>query len=155
MLSILLKTLFNKSGLKIEPPELNPDTELSLSLIESGCLFMPVGNKTALIIKSPPDELKILQESNRISIDFELIKRPEFPTLGAYVIFETVTGAALRFEYFFNIESSEEMGLLEMLVDQDYFDIILYDRSIKHVKRTTITDDKKTELASLLTEARE
>ncbi|MEQ9619974.1 MAG: hypothetical protein RIG61_12480 [Deltaproteobacteria bacterium] len=155
MLSILLKNLFNKSGLKIDLPELNPDTELSLSLIESGCVFVSVGNKTALIIKSAADDLKILQQSNRIYIDFELIKRPEFPTLGAYVIFETGTGAALRFEYFFNIESSEEMELLETLVDQDNFDIILYDGAIKHLKRTTISGDKKKELASLLTGAGE
>lgn len=155
MLSILLKTLFNKNGLKIELPELNPDTELSLSLIESGCLFIPVGDKTSLIIKSPPDELKTLRQSNRVSIDFELIKRPEFPTMGAYVIFETGAGVALRFEYFFNIESPEEMELLEMLVGQDHFDIILYDGAVNHVKRTTITDDKKSELATLLTEARE
>ena len=155
MLSILLKTLFNKSGHELEFPELNPDTELSLSLIESGCLFVEVSDKAALLIKSPPEESEILQQSNRISIDFEVIKRPEFPTLGTYVIFETDTGATLRFEYFFNIESSEEMGLLEMLVRQEHFDIILYDTAIRHVKRTTISGDKKKELAFLLTEARE
>lgn len=154
MLSIVLKTLFNKGEHKIDIPELTHDTELSLSLIESGCLFVPVDNKSTLIIKSSPDVLEALEESDRILINFELIQRPEFPTLGAYVVFEEPGGNKLRFEYFFNTESSAETELVEMLVDQDHFDIITYDGSVRQVKRTAIGDDKKTELSSILARAR-
>ncbi len=155
MLSIILKPFLSKTGQKIEIPELRPDTALSLSVIESGCLFVLTNDKTALIIKTIETEIASLIESNRISLDFELIMRPEFPSLAAYIIIDTDSNDPLRFEYFFNIESEEEIGLLEKLRYQEYLDILFYGSRIEHIKRTAITNDKKTELASLLIQARE
>ena len=70
MLSIILKPLLKNSNQTLEDINLPPDTEISLSLIESGCIFVSLNNKAALIIKSSLDEIKLLKNINKITFPF-------------------------------------------------------------------------------------
>jgi len=153
LLSFILKPFIGNSGDNIEIPELDSDTELSVSLIESGCVFILINGQTALLIKSVEQEIGSFEKSGRISLEFELIERPEFPSLGAYVNIYDAQGKPTRFEYFFSLESGDEKGLLEKLIEQDYLDIVFYTTEIRHIKRTTINNEQKEELASMLAQA--
>jgi len=153
LLSFILKPFIGKSSHNIEMPELDADTELSVSLIESGCVFILIKGQTTLLIKSGEREIRSFEKSDKVSLDFELIERPEFPSLGAYVNIYDAQGNPTRFEYFFSLESGEETGLLEKLIEQDYLDIVFYTAEIRHIKRTTINNEQKQELASLLAQA--
>lgn len=155
MLSFILKPIKGIMGDNIELPEIDPDTRLSISLIEAGCMFVLLNGHTTLLIKGEQEQIEAFEISDRISLDFELIERPEFPSIGAYVKIHDAEGRPTRFEYFFSLESAEETGLLEKLVEQDYMDIIFYTTDIQHVKRTTMNNEQKQELASLLTKSTE
>ena len=61
MLSLLLKALFKNSDSTTELPF---DTEISLSMIESGCIFISLDQMAALIIKGSPDEIDSLKNIN-------------------------------------------------------------------------------------------
>ncbi len=154
MLSFILKPFLGQGGKNIELPELDSDTELSLSLIQSGCVYVLLRGKTILIIKKSENDIASLVESDHISLDFELIERPEFPSLGAYINIYDAEDNPTRFEYFFSMESHDEMELLEKLTEQDYLDIVFYTSDVEHVKRTTLNETQKEELTSLLAKAK-
>lgn len=153
MLSILLKPFLNrdkKVGGQLDP---HPDTLLSLSLIDSGCLFVLMDNKIALIIKASQDDIQIMKEFQTITVDFELIERPEFPSLAFYLNLEAKGGRSFRFEYFFSTESGDETDILRKMCDDTRFDIILYNSGVEFVIRAEIPERQAHELRSLLTKA--
>ncbi|TDI88778.1 MAG: hypothetical protein E2O72_07710 [Candidatus Dadabacteria bacterium] len=153
MLSLILKPLLKNSNQTLEDINLPPDTEISLSLIESGCIFVSLNKKAALIIKSSLDEIKLLKNINRITLNFELIERPEFPSLGMHLEINTVSNASFKFEYFFSTESMEEIDLLNKLKDQNYFDILFFNTQIEYSKTIELTEEEKSELNSLINKA--
>lgn len=150
VLSLILKPLFKNSDTNINNIELPFDTEISLSMIESGCLFISLDQKATLIIISTLDAITQLNNINRITMDFELIERPEFPSLGLHIDINTVSNNAFKFDYFFNTESPEEVGLLHKLKDQDHFDMLLYNDQVLHSKKIELTKDDKLKLNSLI-----
>lgn len=150
LLSFILKPLFKNSGTNIKNIELPFDTEISLSMIESGCLFVSLDQKALLIIISSQEAITQLKNINRITLDFELIERPEFPSLGLHIDINTASNNAFKFEYFFNTESPEEVNLLYKLRDQDHFDMLLYNDRVLHSKKIELTKDDKLKLNSLI-----
>ncbi len=153
MLSLILKPLLKNSNQTLEDINIPPDTEISLSLIESGCIFVSLNNKAALIIKSSLDEIKLLKNINRITLNFELIERPEFPSLGMHIEINTVSNTLFKFEYFFSTESMEEIDLLKKLKDQNHLDILFFNTQIEYSKTIELTKEEKSELNSLIIKA--
>jgi hypothetical protein len=153
LLSILLKPYLNKNRGVRDWPEFRPDTELSLSLIDSGCLFVLIDGKTALVIKGSGDDVRLMKDFQAITVDFELIERPEFPSLAFYLSLEAKSGRSFRFEYFFSTESADETNILGKMCEDKRFDIILYDSAPEFVIRAEIPDGQARELRSLLTKA--
>ncbi len=150
MLSILLKPFLGRSKDTKEDQALHPDTELSLSLIESGCLFAPVNGRPALIIKGNGDDIHIIKEFRTIIIDFELIEKAEFPSLAFFLSIDTKSERRLRFEYFFSTESAEERELLGKMCGDRRIDIILYGSGVDFVIHAEIPEVQARELKSLL-----
>jgi hypothetical protein len=153
LLSLILKPLLKNSNQTLEDINIPPDTEISLSLIESGCIFVSLNNKAALIIKSSLDEIKLLKNINRITLNFELIERPEFPSLGMHIEINTVSNTLFKFEYFFSTESMEEIDLLKKLKDQNHLDILFFNTQIEYSKTIELTKEEKSELNSLIIKA--
>ncbi|MEM7008162.1 MAG: hypothetical protein AAF462_03425 [Thermodesulfobacteriota bacterium] len=147
MLSLLLKPFLNENADKIE---LSSDAEISLSMIESGCMFDTFDDKAALIIVAPDSDIDTLRNINRASFDFELIERPEFPSLAMKMELNTAANVAYKFDYFFNTESPTSIGLLEKLKKQNYFDIHFYSEEIVHSKKIEFSDKDKIEFAALI-----
>jgi hypothetical protein len=154
LLSILLKSFLNKSKMTDDTPEIHNDTEFSLSLIESGCLFASIGDKTALIIKSKNDDINIMKDFQVITVDFELIERPEFPSLAFYLNIDSKRGRTFRFEYFFSTESVDEINILEKISGEKRFDILLYNSVVEYVIRAEISEEQASGLRSLLNRVR-
>mgnify|MGYP000131718863 CR=1 FL=1 len=153
MLSLILKPLFKNSDSNINDLELPFDTEISLSMIESGCIFISLYQMATLIIISPREELLQLNNINKITFNFELIERPEFPSVGMHIDINTVSNNPFKFEYFFNTESPEEVELLKKLTHQDHFDMLLYDSQVLYSKKIMLSKDDKLELNSLVDRA--
>jgi hypothetical protein len=134
---------------------LDPELELTLSLIESGCLATTLENKTSFILKGDQRLIDSLKdtETEKIRFDLECIKRKEFPSV--VIHFDLLSKARLlyRFEYFFGIESSEEIKLLKNLKEQDHFDIYFLDSKIEYSKRVSITTEEKEKIGTVLEEA--
>lgn len=132
---------------------LDHELELTLSLIESGCLATTLENKTSFIFKGDQRLIDSLKDTEKIRFDLECIKRKEFPSV--VIHFDLLTKARLlyRFEYFFGIESSEEIKLLKNLKEQDHFDIYFLDSKIEFSKRVSITTEEKEKIGTVLEEA--
>jgi hypothetical protein len=153
LLSILLKPFLGKYKGVWDMPELHPDTTLSLSLIDSGCLFAKINGKTALIIKGNGDDFSIIKEFQTITIDFELVEKAEFPSLAFFLNIETGSGRRFRFEYFFSMESGDETEILGKMCGDRRFDIILYSSGVDFVILAEIPEGQAAELRSLLSKA--
>lgn len=132
---------------------LDHELELTLSLIESGCLATTLENKTSFIFKGDQRLIDSLKDTEKIRFDFECIKRKEFPSV--VIHFDLLSKARLlyRFEYFFGIESTEEIKLLKNLKEQDHFDIYFLDSKIEFSKRVSITTEEKEKIGTVLEEA--
>lgn len=130
--------------------EIPIDTEISLSMIESGCMFISLNQMTTLIIKGSAEEIRQLNNINNISFNFELIERPEFPSLGMHLEINTVSNKSFNFDYFFNTESHEDIDLLQKLSHQDHFDTLLFEEEVVYSKQIEFSKDDKLELNSLI-----
>lgn len=153
MLSIILKP-FLRRGPDIEvPASVGKETGLTLSMMESGCIFVNIEERAALIIKCTGSDMSSIKESDGISLRFEHIDRPEFPSVAVSIEIDAAAGPNFRFEYFFSLESEEEKALLAKLRDQDFFDILYYDSNIEQVRRAALSAEQKKELTLLLDKA--
>lgn len=153
MLSSILKLLQKASGDKT-PLELSPELKTSLSFIESGCLAISANNYTAFVFKGPPDEINFLKQFEHINFGFECIKRPEFPSVKMYFELRDGTDKSRFFDYFFCIESDEDVELLQSLRDQYYFDILFSDSDkIKYSRRVHIKEEERIKLRTAVDEA--
>lgn len=153
LLNLILKPLFKNSESKIDDIELPFDMEISLSMIESGCLFVSLNQMATLIIISSREELLQLNNINKITFNFELIERPEFPSVGMHIDINTVSNNPFKFDYFFNTESPEELELLKKLTIQNQFDMLLYETQVLYSKKIELSKDDKLELNSLVDKA--
>lgn len=124
---------------------------MSLSFIASGCLAVLIDNKTAFVFKEP--QIEMLRDVEQILFGFECIKRPEFPSIRMYFELKDRENKLYKFDYFFGIESDEEIGLLSKLKDQDSFNIILFDSAIMCLKGVEITQEEKKRIEYVLNEA--
>lgn len=152
-MSILLKPFSGRIKMTSGGPELPPDTLLALSMIDSGCLFVLIGSVIALIIKSAGEDIRAMKKFQAITIDFELIERPEFPSLAFYLCLEGKSGTKSHFEYFFSTESEGETDILRKMCDDRRFDIILYNSGVEFVISAEISEGQSSELRSLVTKA--
>jgi hypothetical protein len=107
----------------------------------------------AIVIKGRSDDIQIMKDFRAITVDFELIERPEFPSLAFYLNLESKSGRSFRYEYFFSAESADDMHILGKMCDDTRFDIILYTSGIELVIHAEIPDAQTSELRSLLTKA--
>lgn len=154
MLSILLKLFSSRYKKNSGGPELPPDTLLSLSMIDSGCLFVMIDAGIGLIIKAAGEDIQRMKKFQAITVDFELIERPEFPSLAFYLNLEGKSGSRFHFEYFFSTESAGETDILRKMCGDRRFDIILYNSGVESVIRAEIPEGQTSELRSLVTKAR-
>ena len=150
LLSILFKPFLRGRGEIKAPAEIGNETAITLSMMESGCIFVFVEGSPVLILKCSGEDMAALKESDAISLGFELLDRSEFPCIAVTITVDTSSGQQFRFDYYFSLESEEEKELLGLLRDREYFDILYYDNDIEQVRRAAMTDAQRTELASFL-----
>lgn len=134
--------------------ELSNDTLITLSQIESGCLFIPYEERALMILKGEESETEDLSGLSSISISSELIERPEFPTIAAYIKVHAKNNREFDYEYYFNIEASEEMELLEKISKDKNIEVVIYDEPDMLIKLVKLDDNDRAAMASMLERAR-
>jgi hypothetical protein len=132
--------------------QLNSELEISLSLIESGCIATSINNETHFIFKHSEDVIESLRSIEKITFELECLKRPEFPTIVMLFCLEG-TNNLHRFEYSFAIESEQDMKLLEKLLEQDHFCIYFFDTRIQYSKMVSLNDIDAENIKSIITAA--
>lgn len=146
---MVLKNILRRIKSDTEPTELSNDTFITLSQIESGCLFIQDRDKTLMIIICGGDEISDLKGLESFSLKMELIERSEFPTIAAYISIYTKNKSSYNYEYYFNIEASEELGLVENLSNQNTMEVLLYDDEIVHSKPLELSQQDRSLLTSM------
>ena len=134
--------------------EFTPELMTTLSFIDRGCLPNLIDGRTAFIFKAPREKIDSLKVIKNILFGLECIKRPEFPSVKMYFSLVDKNNKPHRFDYFFSIESGEDMELLEKLRDQDYLDMIFFSDKIEYLKRVKISNDDQEKIKSVTAEAR-
>lgn len=132
--------------------QLNSELEISLSLIESGCVATSINNETLFIFKHSEDVIESLRRVEKITFELECLKRPEFPTIVMLFCLEGTHGP-YRFEYSFAIESEQDMELLVNLAGQDHFCIYFFHATIRYSKIVSLNDIDVEDIKSTIIEA--
>lgn len=144
---MVLKSVLNLISGKPENIELTSDTLITLSQIVSGCLFVPYNESVLMIIKDSTHEIEKLLDYSDVRIKTELIERPEFPNIVAYIKFGHHNDESYNYEYYFNVESSEELELFRLLAESKKLETVFYDETTSSIKRIKV-DDKDRALMS-------
>jgi hypothetical protein len=131
---------------------LNSELEISLSLIESGCIATSINNETLFIFKHSHDLIESLRRVEKITFELECLERPEFPTIVMLFCLEG-TNDLYRFEYSFAIGSEQDMELLEKLLEQDHFYIYFFDTRIQYSKMVSLNKNDAEDIKSIISEA--
>ncbi len=133
---------------------LSADTEISLSIIESGCLSISPKEQTMFIIKDNPQTLNDMRNIRDIALEWELIERPEFPTIGLFITIVSESGNRKKYDNYFNLDSDEEIKLAKQLSKQDSFILLFYNEQIEYSKRIDLTNEHKNKLNMILIQAK-
>ncbi|MCI0454211.1 MAG: hypothetical protein L0Y68_04350 [Candidatus Dadabacteria bacterium] len=152
MLSSLLRSLKKLAVYNRISVELPDEIMMALSFIESGCLAVSLNNKTVFVFKGLSNELESLKKTKSLQFGLDCIKRPEFPSVRIYFDFRDKSNKPYLFDYFFNMESDEEMKLLKKFEEQDYFDILFFDSRIVYSRRIQLTKKDKEKIKETLDE---
>ena len=154
MLSSIIRLLNKLMIHKTTRVELTHEIKMTLSFMESGCLATSLNDMTVFVFKGSHNEIESINNTSQIFFGLECIKRPEFPSVRMYFDLRDKSKKPFLFDYFFNIESDEDMKLLGKLAEQDYFDILLFDSIISYSKRVEITKREKEKIKEVLDQAR-
>jgi hypothetical protein len=125
---------------------------MALSFIKSGCLAISLNDRTVFVLKGLHDEIESIKKADDIQFGLECIKRPEFPSVRMYFNLRDESNKSHSFDYFFNMDSNEEIKLLRRFKEQDYFDIFFTDSKTVHSKRITLTKEDKDKIKAVLDE---
>jgi hypothetical protein len=131
---------------------LNSELEISLSLIESGCITASVNGETLFIFKHSQDVIDSLRGVEKITFKLECLKRPEFPTIVMLFRLEGNTNL-YQFEYSFAIASGQDVELLKKLSEQDHFCIYFFDTKIQYSKTVSLNKNDAEDIKSIVVEA--
>jgi hypothetical protein len=150
----VVKSFLSPNARGKRPLQLNSELELSLSLIESGCITASVRGETVFIFKNSQDIIDSLRGVEVITFKLECLKRPEFPTIVVHFCLGGNTNP-YQFEYSFAIGSEQDMELLKKLVEQDHFFIYFFDTKIQYTKRVSLNQNDTEEIRSIISEAKD
>ncbi len=154
MLSSIIRLLNKLMIHKRTRVELPHEIKMTLSFIESGCLATSLNNMTVFVFKGSHNEIESVNKTSQIFFGLECIKRPEFPSVRMYFDLRDKSNKPYLFDYFFNIESDDDMKLLGKLLEQDYFDILFFDSIIAHSRRIEMGKKDKEKIEKVLDQAR-
>lgn len=152
MVPQVVKPLPSSDAQRKKPLQLNSELEISLSLIESGCITASVNGETLFIFKHSRDVIDSLRVVQKITFKLECLKRPEFPTIVMLFCLEGYTNP-YQFEYSFPIASEQDMELLKKLAEQDHFFIYFFDTKIQYSKMVSLNQNDTKDLKSIISEA--
>jgi hypothetical protein len=148
-----VKFSLNSEAQRKKPLQLNSELEISLSLIESGCMAASVNNETLFIFKHSKEIIESLRRVEKIAFQLECLKRPEFPTIVMLFYLECNKKNLYQFEYSFAIESEQEMELFNKLLEQDHFYIYFFDTRIQYSKMVSLNNNDAKNIKSIINEA--
>lgn len=133
--------------------QLNSELEISLSLIESGCMATSINSETLFIFKHSQEVIESLRGVEKIAFELECLKRPEFPTIVMLFYLEGNDNNLYQFEYSFAIESEKEMELFKKLLEQGHFYIYFFDTRIQYSKMVSLNNIDTEKIKSIIIEA--
>ncbi|NIP29678.1 MAG: hypothetical protein GTO02_05070 [Candidatus Dadabacteria bacterium] len=96
----------------------DPELEISLSQLETGCIPYVFNNENYLLFKDIEEKINLISDYTNIDIQFEHIERPEFPTVEASFLIKTNKNLNIKYQYFFLTESPVELNFLNLLKDK-------------------------------------
>lgn len=102
--------------------EIDSETAMAISFVDSGCFAILAGGKPAFAVKD--SAIAFLFGGGfepGFRFHFERIDREEFPAVCAVVFVDA--GEGFRYEYFFSLESEKDSEMLARLVSSQRVDL--------------------------------
>ena len=128
----------------------DPELEIALSQIRIGCIPYIFDGENFLIFRDNEDKINSLVDCNKINISFELIERPEFPTVSTNFFINTQKNLNIKYEYFFLTESEIELNFLRLLIKNRKLNLFFITDIIKCKHSVDIPEQECEKLESIL-----
>ena len=112
--------------------EISSDLNLSLSLIDSGCILFEEADEAVFLIKDSEAIVDTFSELISLKIAVKAIIRPEFPTILLEIKLKNKKNVSFKYDYFLSTESIEELNLLEKLNNQSQVELFFYDSCLRN-----------------------
>lgn len=126
--------------------------ENELKFIKRGIISFYVGGSLFFFLVNEKQELDLIGESNNISLELDPILRDEFPSVRAIFTFYIDKLRVKNIDHFFSLESNEEMEHLQQLYEDRSLVFVLYDGSIKYIKKYKIRNSDLRMIKSVIEE---
>lgn len=114
---------------------LPPHIENELRFIKRGIITFYVGGSLFFFLVSEKHELDVISETNNISLELDPILRDEFPSVRVIFTFYIDKLKVKNIDHYFSLESNEEMEHLQRIYDDRSIVFVLYDNSVKCIKK--------------------
>lgn len=135
--------------------ELDDDAELAIALaqIERGCIAHRARGECVMVFKESPEKVAGLRAAEKITTEFVLVERREFPSVEMDIEMETLEGGKLLYNYFFLTESPDEISFLETLRERGFFFLFFSGEGQKTEIGIRLEETEKQSLERILAEA--
>jgi len=98
-----------------------------LNFIEKGIVSHNIDGELYFIFKNSDAEISYYDDLDEILLDFDPILRDEFPSVRMIIRFFDKNSELFNTDYYFSIESEEEVNHLYSLYSSKNMNIIIYD----------------------------
>ena len=129
-----------------EFPDLDNDSELTLTHIDSGCIVYKLDEKIHTMIKDSEETVSEISRGPAILVRFNAIMKSEFPSIHMDIRLRTENGESNRYEYFFMAESESDMDILKTIIEYKSMELHFYTSKIYRSFHLEFEENESTSL---------
>lgn len=114
------------------------DIESELKFISRGIISFYVTGRLFFFFVSEQQEIELIGKTNNISLELDPILRDEFPSVRVIFTFYIDKFKVKNLDYYFSLESNDEMKHLQQLYNDRNIIFVLYSGSVQYMKKYKI-----------------
>ena len=138
-----------------EPNQLPPDLVDFLKDRAMACILVPTNQGTAMVIKTPRQNIESARGTVPIRVRHELITHPAAPVIRIVTTIYDRPRNPLAVEMFVNVEDPQQKADYEALAEQDNLYMLFYDGTVTHQLTKEVENAAKDQIRTIVGKADE
>jgi len=123
---------------KLDQLLISAEIESELTFISRGIISFYVTDRLFFFFVSEQEEIELIGKTNNISLELDPILRDEFPSVRVIFTFYNDKLKVKNLDYYFLLESNDEMKHLQQLYNDRNIIFVLYSGSVQYMKKYEI-----------------